>query len=265
MADPIAELRVLLAAATPAPWSIDPVSDRYARDEQGHVIARLDPPDTALVVAAINALPALLDRVERAEGEVAAILALLDCESAFDGVADLKNELEGVRYSTGNTNANDGAVLLMRRALAAESERDSLAQQLAALRGAVEHAARQHEEQAHGYAADLRRYRAASAEREIPAAEQARTLHERAAQGLRALLTATPASVGPVLTKEEQGDVEATIAMLTEAADSDDEEESKAAAMGFDGSAKFHRERRARTQRVIALLARLAPAAGGAR
>jgi hypothetical protein len=67
-ADPIADLRDLLAAATPGPWIVGvfhgcifgPNYVAVADTVDGHVA------DAAIIVAAINALPALLDIAEAA-------------------------------------------------------------------------------------------------------------------------------------------------------------------------------------------------------
>lgn len=83
----IEELRGLLAKATPGPWKNHLVDDTTIVASNGFEIGTtwpggsvyngfVDPAEqheinAALIVAAINALPALLDRLEKAEGELA--------------------------------------------------------------------------------------------------------------------------------------------------------------------------------------------------
>src|SRR5690606_29780841 len=72
-----AELRELLADATVRPWTIH--SDRYGRDEVtarhkagwNEVVAQVGRvrPDADLIVGAVHALPALLDALDKAEGQ----------------------------------------------------------------------------------------------------------------------------------------------------------------------------------------------------
>jgi len=72
-----ARLRELLADATPTPWASDPAAPcDFGGDLQGSegewnefVGAASDDVDTALIVAAVNALPALLDRLDELEAE----------------------------------------------------------------------------------------------------------------------------------------------------------------------------------------------------
>jgi hypothetical protein len=106
MTDEIAELRALLEKATPRPWAVRPDVDRIGRKrgwlclwngarpvvypatvethdgESGEITTwsgvQISPDDAALIVAAVNALPALLTRVEAAESALAASRA--ECE-----------------------------------------------------------------------------------------------------------------------------------------------------------------------------------------
>lgn len=70
------ELRELLAAesgATPRPWGVATVEGQAFAVHHGEydtVALYLARPDAALVAAAVNALPGLLDRADRAEAEV---------------------------------------------------------------------------------------------------------------------------------------------------------------------------------------------------
>ena len=73
-------LRALLAEATPGPWDVDDIHpDHCAQSPWGHktvtfgpgsvalaLMSPEDQPTAALIVAAVNALPALLDVVEAA-------------------------------------------------------------------------------------------------------------------------------------------------------------------------------------------------------
>ena len=76
----VEEWRVLLAKATPGPWCARPLAggfnhavtrrdDSYSHPDMEAPVASVggDGSNAALIVAAINALPALLDRLERAE------------------------------------------------------------------------------------------------------------------------------------------------------------------------------------------------------
>lgn len=66
----IARLRELLAAATPGPWVRTASGITQAADDGGPdygEIADPAPDDAVLIVAAVNAIPALLDRLEAAE------------------------------------------------------------------------------------------------------------------------------------------------------------------------------------------------------
>jgi hypothetical protein len=68
------ELRALLAEATPGSW----LARRWVvtmADEETEIGVFPNPDDAALIVAAVNALPALLDRLEQAEGEVEHLVA----------------------------------------------------------------------------------------------------------------------------------------------------------------------------------------------
>ena len=77
----ITALRALLAAGTPGPWEYGALaySGRYLRDGRGYVFANVDDDGNgALITAAVNALPELLDEVERLQR-----LALEACEVAL--------------------------------------------------------------------------------------------------------------------------------------------------------------------------------------
>jgi hypothetical protein len=67
----IAELRRLLADATPGPWEIDDDGlDRGIWGRSGSVVVATqieDGQDAALIAAAVSALPELLDAAERAQ------------------------------------------------------------------------------------------------------------------------------------------------------------------------------------------------------
>lgn len=64
----MADLRALTAAATPGPWNADGLTLRPGTiwDTKGDDIARAwSQADANLIVAAVNALPALLDEIDR--------------------------------------------------------------------------------------------------------------------------------------------------------------------------------------------------------
>lgn len=68
----LARLRELLAAATPGPWETAERSDTINVQAGQRAVARCQRKagvwrDAALIVAAVNALPALLDRIEALE------------------------------------------------------------------------------------------------------------------------------------------------------------------------------------------------------
>jgi hypothetical protein len=87
------ELRALAEAATPGPWEIDweendgpesyPIGFR-AEDAVGHDVGNFDgsEADAALIVAACNALPALLDRLDKAEAALSVERIAAACETA---------------------------------------------------------------------------------------------------------------------------------------------------------------------------------------
>ncbi len=75
MIDTTTTLRELLANATPGPWTLDNDPCAACREDgrdafsirqvEGHEHAMFsDAPDAALIVAAVNALPALLDEID---------------------------------------------------------------------------------------------------------------------------------------------------------------------------------------------------------
>ena len=73
MTDPIQHLRELLANATGGPWNdeypeevLAPRLDREGDEGPWKTVAECSTEDAALIVAAINALPALLDVAEAA-------------------------------------------------------------------------------------------------------------------------------------------------------------------------------------------------------
>ncbi|CAB4140050.1 hypothetical protein UFOVP407_14 [uncultured Caudovirales phage] len=74
----MSELRELLAKATPGPWSVRQFSHDPARNldtvkieaVQRRVLGSLDRADGELIAAAVNALPALLDELDRLRAEV---------------------------------------------------------------------------------------------------------------------------------------------------------------------------------------------------
>lgn len=87
----VAALRALLEAGTPGPWSLDPCSNggailRRGQDSVRHMQSHLQiapESDAELIVAAVNALPALLaelDGVRQGEDAVRAFVAWLDAE-----------------------------------------------------------------------------------------------------------------------------------------------------------------------------------------
>ena len=69
MPDDLKRLRELLEKATPRPWQVARGgSGMHIVDPEAHWIAEcISSHDRAFIVAAINALPALLDRLEKAE------------------------------------------------------------------------------------------------------------------------------------------------------------------------------------------------------
>lgn len=95
------KLRALLAAATPGPWY---TSDNYDVGEfAGYVYApnatvATDATDTdaALIVAAINALPRLLDVVEAAEDAVDARCSCAACDEAQPFMVHLRDALDAL-------------------------------------------------------------------------------------------------------------------------------------------------------------------------
>jgi hypothetical protein len=89
MTGEIARLRELLAGATARPWRwshlLDGIEARAILDGSGYFFASSDDPQNGeLIAAAVNALPALLDRLEAAEQRVAELEgAASDAEAAF--------------------------------------------------------------------------------------------------------------------------------------------------------------------------------------
>lgn len=72
--DVVARLRELMAKATPGPWSTDAERPRLVNDGDGYfdemgggVPYDLGPDDAEFTVEAVNALPAILDRLETLE------------------------------------------------------------------------------------------------------------------------------------------------------------------------------------------------------
>jgi hypothetical protein len=95
MTDEIARLRELLAGATARPWRwshlLDGIEARAILDGSGYFFASSDDPQNGeLIAAAVNALPALLDRLEAAEREIGFYRAMAD--GAMEPVRRLATE-----------------------------------------------------------------------------------------------------------------------------------------------------------------------------
>jgi hypothetical protein len=73
-----ADLRALLAAATPGEWAQHQYQILQRKDMETEIAVVADTVDCSLIVAAINALPALLDRLELVAGIAEELMSL--CE-----------------------------------------------------------------------------------------------------------------------------------------------------------------------------------------
>jgi len=126
------ELRALHAAATPGKWKVSKYLDgggvtvRTADAISARICVCTWHPNTAIIVAAHNALPALLDRVE----ELEAALAATTHQSGVTrpSAPELAEEMEAARIRT----ASNGwlGVVDKLRARIAELEEDAEGQQL---------------------------------------------------------------------------------------------------------------------------------------
>lgn len=78
----VSELRGMLERATPGPWRAFPDDSvvLFPQNAGGFNLDRCPQSieNAALIVAAVNALPALLDRIEAQDAEIARLLALLE-------------------------------------------------------------------------------------------------------------------------------------------------------------------------------------------
>lgn len=91
-------LRALDAAATPGPWETDD-RDRNIRPAGPELPLAYDvrANDAALIVAARNALPALLDEIDRLEARLAVTVPMLPVETLYRSVPiDTRAEVEAL-------------------------------------------------------------------------------------------------------------------------------------------------------------------------
>ena len=109
MTDEIAELRALLARATKEPWIVTAPAGRlmapYVTADGDYIVSADDrtakdaADDLALIVAAVNALPGLLSRVEAAESALAASRAR---EVALrEALTQVQHESESFQWADG--------------------------------------------------------------------------------------------------------------------------------------------------------------------
>ena len=93
-ADTITHLRELLSKATPGPWCIEEDGFHIVNTACEHVCGEMSGAsdvDALLIVAAVNALPELLDRLEKLE---AALPRLVEAVNALPGLLDRLAKLE---------------------------------------------------------------------------------------------------------------------------------------------------------------------------
>jgi len=97
--DPIHELRALLAKATPGPWTLDPSKEWIVQTAHLTRDVWIIPKTTAdieFIAAARNALPAILERVERAERENRELSDALTARDPSHGADGIDRHLRAV-------------------------------------------------------------------------------------------------------------------------------------------------------------------------
>lgn len=117
--DPFSELRGLMAEATPGPWEVTYLDENDQQVISGaphevatfwhHCVGSIEKEmraNAALVVAVVNALPALLDERDRLIAEVEKLklgvknaLALLEAEGIFIAADMVKEEIASARQA----------------------------------------------------------------------------------------------------------------------------------------------------------------------
>lgn len=118
-AEKIKELRGLVAAATAGPWSTD---DYTIHDPTGKswTAGSKSLKDAALIVAAVNSLPALLDEVEALRAALKPLAGLDLRPGQFESLADTQ-----VVYARDNTTITVGDVRRARELTARHEPKDA--------------------------------------------------------------------------------------------------------------------------------------------